>query len=47
MLQAVSDPQTWGPAKTFAVAARQAGIDLSDADAVAEFIGRYNAGLTA
>ncbi len=47
MLQAVNDPQAWGPAKTCAVAARQAGIDLSDADAVAEFIGRYNAGLTA
>ena len=47
MLQAVSDPHAWGPAKTFAVAAHQAGVDLSDQDALDEFMERYNTDLTA
>ena len=30
MLDAVSDPDAWGPAKAFAVAAHSVGVDLSD-----------------
>jgi hypothetical protein len=45
MLEAVEDPEAWGPAKTVAVAAQHAGVDLSDPDAVGEFLERYNAGL--
>lgn len=47
MLQAAGDPHAWGPAKTFAVAAQQAGVDLSDQDAIDEFLEHYNTGLTA
>jgi len=47
MLDAVSDPEVWGPAKTFAVAAQQAGVDLTDRDEVERFIERYNDGLAA
>jgi hypothetical protein len=47
MLQVVNDPGTWGPAKTFALAAQQAGVDLSDPDAVGAFVERYNEGLAA
>jgi hypothetical protein len=42
MLKAVEDPGAWGPAKAFAVAAQRAGVDLSDDDAVGEFVERYN-----
>ena len=42
MLQAVDDPEAWGPAKAFAVAAQQAGVDLSDADALGAFVERHN-----
>jgi hypothetical protein len=42
MLDAVSDPDAWAPAKAFAVAARSAGVDLSDPAAVDEFVERYN-----
>jgi hypothetical protein len=38
----VNDPETWGPAKAFAMAAQEAGVDLSDPDAVAEFVERHN-----
>lgn len=47
MMQTVEDPSAWGPAKTFAVAAQHAGVDLSDPAALAEFIEQYNAGLAA
>ncbi len=46
MLEVVNDPEAWGPAKTFAVAAQQAGVDLSDPDAVGAFVERQNEGLT-
>jgi hypothetical protein len=42
MLDAVGDPRARGPAKVFAAAAREAGIDLTDGDAVERFIRRYN-----
>jgi hypothetical protein len=42
MLDLVNDPETWGPAKTFAMAAQQAGVDLSDPDAVGAFVERHN-----
>ncbi|MDX6661512.1 MAG: hypothetical protein QOJ55_2334 [Solirubrobacteraceae bacterium] len=47
MLDAVSDPEAWGPAKTFASAALEAGVDLTDRDEVERFIERYNDGLAA
>lgn len=47
MLDAVTDPQAWGPAKTFAVAALEAGVDLADQAEVERFIERYNDGLAA
>jgi len=47
MLEAVADPEAWGPAKTFAVAAQQAGVDLQDPAAVQRFIDDYNDGLAA
>ena len=47
MMQAVNDPEAWGPAKTFALAAQQAGVDLSDPDAVGAFVEHYNEGLAA
>ncbi|MDQ3631429.1 MAG: hypothetical protein M3417_09250 [Actinomycetota bacterium] len=46
-LHAINDPEAWGPAKTFAVAAQQAGVDLSDPDAVARFVEQYNDRLAA
>jgi hypothetical protein len=46
MLDVVGDPEAWGPAKLFAEAARDAGVDLTDGDAVEEFIQRYNEGLS-
>jgi hypothetical protein len=47
MLDAIGDPHAWGPAKTFAIAALDAGVDLGDRDQVERFIERYNAGLAA
>lgn len=47
MLENVSDPQTWGPAKTLATAALDAGVDLTDPDDVQRFVDRYNEGLAA
>lgn len=47
MLAAVNDPEAWGPAKAFAVAAVEAGVDLTDEAAVERFIQRYNDGLAA
>ena len=42
----VNDPDAWGPAKAFAMAAQQAGVDLSDPDAVDAFVELQNEGLT-
>jgi hypothetical protein len=47
MLHAVNDPEAWGLAKTFASAALEAGVDLTDRDEVERFIERYNNGLAA
>jgi hypothetical protein len=47
MLGAVRDPDAWGPAKAFAVAAHTAGVDLSDPAAVDEFVDQYNRQLQA
>jgi len=47
MLDAVSDPDAWGPAKAFAVAAHSAGVDLSDSAALDEFVEQYNGQLQA
>jgi hypothetical protein len=42
MLDLVNDPETWGPAKAFAMDAQRAGVDLSDPDALATFVERHN-----
>jgi hypothetical protein len=42
MLDAVGDPDAWGPAKAFAVVAQSAGVDLSDPAALDEFVEQYN-----
>ena len=47
LLEAVKDPATWVPAKSFAVAADRAGVDLADPQAVEAFVDRYNDGLAA
>jgi hypothetical protein len=47
MVDAVNDPEAWGPAKIFASAALEAGVDLTDPDEVERFIERYNDGLAA
>ncbi len=47
MLDAVGDPAAWGPAKTLAAAALDAGVDLTDREEVERFIARYNDGLAA
>lgn len=47
MLEAVNDPDAWGPAKTFAVAAQAAGVDLTDPDALNAYVEKYNEGLAA
>jgi hypothetical protein len=47
MLDAVRDPEAWGPAKAFAVAAREAGVDLTDRHEVDRFIQHHNDGLAA
>jgi hypothetical protein len=41
------DRSSWGPAKTFAMAAQQAGVDLTDQAAVQAFMLRYNMQLAA
>jgi hypothetical protein len=42
MLERVSDPEAWGPAKAFAAAAEAAGVDLADREALDAFIEQYN-----
>jgi len=46
MLEVVNDSEAWGPAKAFAMAAQQAGVDLSDPDALGAFVERHNEELT-
>jgi hypothetical protein len=47
MLEALNEPDAWGPAKTFAVAAQAAGVDLTDPDALNAFVEKFNEGLAA
>ena len=47
MLDTVNDPESWGPAKAFAAAALDAGVDLTDREQVEQFVQRYNDGLAA
>lgn len=47
MLDSVNDQEAWSPAKTFAVAAQTADVDLTDPGALNAFIERYNEGLAA
>jgi hypothetical protein len=47
MLDTVNDAEAWGPAKALAVAALDAGVDLTDRDQVERFVQRYNDGLAA
>jgi hypothetical protein len=47
MVTAVNDPEAWGPAKAFALAALDAGVDLTDPDQLNRFIAKYNEGLAA
>ena len=47
MLETVNDPESWGPAKAFAAAAIEAGVDLTDREQVERFVQRYNDGLAA
>ena len=47
MLDTVNDPESWGPAKAFAAAAIEAGVDLTDREQVERFVQRYNDGLAA
>lgn len=45
LLEAVLDEDRWDPAKEFAMAAQEAGIDLGDEAQVQAFVERYNAEL--
>jgi hypothetical protein len=47
MLDAASDPDAWGPAKTFVFAAMAAGVDITDPDSLNEFVEKYNEGVAA
>ncbi len=47
MFAATNDPGAWDPAKMFAVAAQQAGLSLSDPEAIERFVERYNDRLAA
>jgi hypothetical protein len=42
LLDTVDDPEGWGPAKAFTVAAQQAGVDLADPDAIDRFVDEYD-----
>jgi hypothetical protein len=42
MLDAVADPERWGPAKRFVMAAQAVGVDPTDTDALNEFAEHYN-----
>jgi hypothetical protein len=43
MAAAASDPESGGPAKQFLTAAKEAGIDVSDQEALTTFIAGWNA----
>jgi hypothetical protein len=47
MLGAATDRETWGAGKTLAMAALEAGVDLTDGEQLRRFIDRYNRGLAA
>ena len=47
VIEAVNDPEAWGPASTFAVAAQAAGVDLTDPDALNAFVEKYKESLAA
>ena len=47
MIEAAADPSNWGSAKTFAMSAINAGVDLSDDDAVNKYMKGYNQQITA
>ena len=47
MLAAIDDPEAWGPAKAFALAALDAGVDLTDRAELERFMQRYNDDLAA
>jgi hypothetical protein len=42
MLDAIRNPDAWGPTKAFAVAAQSAGVDLTDPSALDAFVEQYN-----
>ena len=42
ILTASQDRRSWGPAKAFAMAAEEAGVDLRDEDAINQFMAEYN-----
>jgi uncharacterized protein YecA (UPF0149 family) len=42
IVAASQDERGWGPAKTFAMAALKAGIDLNDHEAMHDFMASYN-----
>jgi hypothetical protein len=47
MIKAAAEPSNWGPAKTFAMSAINAGVDFSDDDAVNKYMKEYNQHITA
>lgn len=42
MIKAAADPSNWGSAKTFVMSAINAGVDLSDEDALDKYMKEYN-----
>jgi hypothetical protein len=46
MIKAAADPGKWGPAKTFVMSAINAGVDLSDKDALEKYMNEYNSQIT-
>lgn len=42
MIKAAADPSNWGSAKTFVMSAINAGVDLSDEDALDKYMNEYN-----
>ena len=42
LLDTIDDPTTWGPAKRFAAEAAEAGIELTDTEAVQRLIDEIN-----
>ncbi len=46
MLQAAGDSGLWGPSKSFVMAMKQAGVDMTDQAAVDGFMDQYNSQLS-